>query len=238
MTGEKVNYGDTWVYESLVNAIPGVNFDERGAIALQIGVFEAGVLGLAWWYGLPAAAVPGTAAVVVAAAGSVAMLRISQQIRAIDLPDEFLRMLFGTSIEVVLGVLAFIGLVTYLLVVEPRGGDTAFMTTLLGDQLPAPAVYLMLLVLWDLCYRIGTAWWLAVASVWGTRRFSFEGETADELRRMTTLNVAFGAIQATLLPFVRTETVLFVAVAGHVVAVAVASLAARLLVDEGDGAAE
>ena len=230
-----MEYGDTWVYESLVNAIPGVDIDEREAIAIQIGLFEAGVFGLAWWYGLSAAAVPGTAAVAVAAAGSAAMLRISRRIRAIDLPREFRRMLFGTSIEVVLGVLAFVGLVTYLFVVESRGGDTGFMTALLGERLPAPAVYLTLLVLWDLCYRIGTAWWLAVASVWGTHRFSFAKETADELRRVTTLNVAFGAIQATLLPFVRTEPVLFVAVAGHVVAVAAVSLAARLLIDE-DGA--
>ena len=234
MTGETVDDGDTWVYESLVNAVPGVDLDERGAIALQIGVFEAGVLVLAWWYELPAVAVPGTAAVAVAAAGSVAMLRISRRLRDIDLPEEFTRMLFRSSIEVVLSVLAFVGLVTYLFVVETRGGDTAFMTVLLGEQLPAPAVYLTFLVLWDLCYRIGTAWWLAVANVWGTHRFSFEGETADELRRVTTLNVVFGAIQATLLPFVRTQPILFVAVAGHVVAVAVASLVARLLVDEGD----
>ena len=231
MTGEKVDGGDTWVYESLVNAIPGVDLDERGAIALQIGAFEAGVLGLAWWYGIPAAAVPGTAAVAVAAAGSVAMLRISRRVRAMDVPEAYTRMLFRSSIEVVLAVLAFVGLVTYLFVVEPRGGDAAFMTALLGEQLPAPAVYLTLVVLWDLCYRIGTAWWLAVANVWGTYRFSFDGETADGIRRITTLNAAFGAIQAGLLPFVRTEPMLFVAVAGHVVAVGVVSLAARLLVE-------
>ncbi len=234
MLGDEVEHGDTWVYESLVTAVPGVRLGEREAIALQIGAFEAGVLLLTWWYGLPAAAVPGTVAVAVAAAGSVAMLRISRRIRGIDLPDEYLRMLFGSSIEVVLGVLAFVGLVTYLFVVDPRGG-TPFMSVLLGQRLPAPAVYLTLLVLWDLCYRIGTAWWLAVATLWATRRFSFDARTAASVRRIITLNVAFGAIQAALLPFVRTEPVLFAAVGGHVVAVAAVSLASRLLVT-GDGA--
>ena len=238
MTGEEVNYGDTWVYESLVNAIPGVDLDEREAVAIQIGLFEAGVLGLAWWYGLPAAAVPGTVAVAVAAAGSAAMLRISRRVRNTDLPDAYTRMLFGSSIEVVLGVLAFVGLVTYLFVVDPRGGDTPFMGVLLGQRLPAPAVYLTLLVLWDLCYRIGTAWWLAVANLWGTRAFSFDGETAASIRRITSLNVAFGAIQAALLPFVRTEPVLFAAVGGHLVAVGVVSLAARVSVTERDDASE
>ena len=236
MLPDDVEHGDTWVYESLVTAIPGVGLSESQAVALQIGVFEAGVLVLAWWYGLPAAVVPGTVAVAVAAAGSVAMLRISRRVRALDVPDPFLRTLFGSSVEVVLGVLAFVGLVTYLFSVDPQGGETPFMTTLLGENLPAPAVYLTLLVLWDLCYRIGTAWWLAVANLWGARRFAFDPDTSASVRRIAELNVVFGGVQAALLPFLRAEPVLFVAVTGHLVAVGVVSLAARLSVTQRDDA--
>ena len=59
-----------------------------------------------------------------------------------------------------LGVLTFLALVTCLLVVDPREGTT-LVTDLLSESPPAPATYL-LLVAWDVCYRIGTGWWASV----------------------------------------------------------------------------
>ena len=63
----------------------------------------------------------------------------------------------------VLGVLAFLALVTCLFVVDPREGTT-LVTDLLGESPPAPATYLLFLVAWDVCYRIGAGWWSSVTS--------------------------------------------------------------------------
>jgi hypothetical protein len=93
-------------------------------------------------------------------------------------------------------------------------------------------VYLTLLILWDLCYRIGTSWWAAVVALWRSLRFRFEPDTAAGFRRTDGLNVAFAAAQVVLVPFLLDQPVLLLAVGGHVVAVAVVSAAAFALVRE------
>ncbi|WP_411967639.1 hypothetical protein [Haloferax sp. YSSS75] len=223
-------YGETWVYESIVGALPGVDIGERGAIALQIAVFETAVLVLAWVYDLWAAAVAGTAAIVVAAVGSVVMLRMGEQTRAAAVPAPYRRLLFGSSIEVVLGILAFVALVTHLFVFDPRQTTTPLLTVLFGPDPPVVVVYLMLLVLWDLCYRIGTSWWAAVVGLWGAVRYRFDEPTARTVRRVNLLNVGFGAAQVLVIPFVLDQPVLLFAVGGHVVAVTVVSATAAALV--------
>ncbi|GGJ01343.1 hypothetical protein GCM10008995_09010 [Halobellus salinus] len=48
----------------------------------------------------------------------------------------------------------------------------------------ATAFYLTLLILWDLCYRIGTSWWAAVVALWRSWRYPFDAETVRHLRRL------------------------------------------------------
>jgi hypothetical protein len=225
-------FGETWVYESIVGALPGVALTRTQAVAIQFGLFEAAVLGLGAAYGLRTAALAGTAAVAVAAAGSVAMLRIGTSTRRLDTPEPYRRLLFGTSIEVVLSVLAFVALVTHLFVFDPRGGGQPLLAALFGPDPPIIAVYLALLVLWDLCYRIGTSWWTAVVSLWRSVRFRFDAPTAAGLRRTDATNVAFGLIQLALVPLLLDQPALLVAVGGHVVAVTTVSTAAYALVRE------
>ena len=219
-------YGETWVYESIVGALPGVDLSEQQAVALQLGLFEAAVLVLGWYYGLPNAVLAGTAAVAVAAVGSVAMLRFSRATRGVSLPDPYRRLLFGSSIEVVLSVLAFIALVTHVFVFDPT-----LFGALFGTDPPVVVVYLTLLVLWDLCYRIGTSWWAAVVSLWRSLRYRFDDESASRLRRADAINVGFASTQLILLPFLGDQPVLQLAVGGHVVAVGLVAGAAILLLD-------
>ncbi|SEK97711.1 DUF7530 family protein [Haloferax larsenii] len=223
-------YGETWVYESIVGALPGVNISEAGAIALQVAIFEVAVLALAWVYDLWAAAVAGTAAVVVAAVGSIVMLRMGQLTRAAAVPGPYRRLLFGSSIEVVLAVLAFVALVTHLFVFDGRQTAVPLVTVLFGPEPPVVVVYLMLLVLWDLCYRIGTSWWAAVVGLWGVLRYRFDDPTAKTVGRVNLLNVGFGAAQLLLVPFLHDQPILLVAVGGHVVAVTIVSGVAATLV--------
>jgi hypothetical protein len=236
-------FGEAWVYESIVSALPGANLSGGSAIALQLGVFLGTMLVVAAAYDLWNAVVPGTAAIAVAAVGSYFMLQLGETNRTLAAPRRYYRLLFGSSIEVVLAVLAFVALITHLFVFEPRfvgepsplaallpvsvGTATEpLLFGLLGAEPPIVAVYLTLLVLWDLCYRIGTSWWAAVVSLYRELRVPPSEESAARFRRLDLLNVGFAVTQAALLPFIVDRPVLLVAVSGHIVAVTVVSGAA------------
>lgn len=229
---DRPNYGDTWVYESITGAVPGIELSPRAAVVFQFLLFEIAVLGLAVAYDLRTAVPAGTAAVAVAAAGSVFMQRIGATIRGGDLPASYRRALFGSSIEVVLGLFAYAGLITYLFVVDtgtvtlplfgPATGEP-LLETLLGSSPPAPAVFVLLLVLWDVCYRIGTAWWASVVAAWGTTRGVVRPTSASAVRVASVLTMAFALVQLALVPFVLGQPLLFALLVGHVAAVLLVS---------------
>ena len=214
-------YGETWVYESLVGGIPGLGVSRTLAVALQFVIFEVGVVALGWYYGVWNAVAAGTVAVVVAAIGSVEMHRLGAKNRLLGTPPEHKRLLFGSSIEIVLGVLAFIALVTYLF-----AWDGTLLDRLFGADPPIPVVYLTLLVLWDLTYRIGTSWWSAVVALWRAVHVDLSPEERSTVRRLDAENIGFSLIQLVLVPFLITEPVLLGAVVGHVIAVAIVCTAA------------
>ncbi|MFB6184942.1 MAG: hypothetical protein ABEI96_10340 [Haloarculaceae archaeon] len=211
-------YGDTWVYESLVGALPGGWTPAWVATGLQFLLFEAAVVGLGLYYGLRAGAVAGTAAVVVATAGSLAMLYIGNLVRETAVPAAYRRLLFGSGVEVVLGVVAFVALLTYLFGVEPGAGRPTLLTALLGERPPPPALFVTLLILWDLCYRIGTGWWASVCALWRSLRCDLR-PAHRRLRRADLATAGFGLLQLLVVPFVADRPVLLVAVLGHVAAV-------------------
>ena len=218
---ESLEYGETWVYESLLGTIPGVRVSSRTAIGIQFVGFEAAIVVVAAMYDLWAAVVPGTVAVVVATVGSWLMLRFSRAVRELPTPTAYRRLLFGSSIDVVLGVVAFVALVTYLFVVDPQGGNagSSLLGELFGTEPPAVAVGLALLVLWDVVYRIGTCWWASVVGLWRAITYAFEPGPTRAYRRIDAINVGFAAVQLLLVPLVVGHDVLLLAVGGHVVAV-------------------
>ncbi|MFA9416047.1 hypothetical protein [Natrinema sp. HArc-T2] len=222
MTGS-LEYGETWVYESLLGTIPGVHVSSRTAIGIQFLGFEAAIVVVAVVYDLWAAVVPGTVAVVVATVGSWLMLRFSRAVRELPTPTAYRRLLFGSSIDVVLGVVAFVALVTYLFVVDPQGSKagSSLLVDLFGADPPALAIGLALLVLWDVVYRIGTCWWASVVGLWRAITYAFEPGPTRAYQRIDAINVGFAAVQLLLVPLVADHEVLLVAVVGHVVAVAV-----------------
>ncbi|WP_276299154.1 DUF7530 family protein [Halorussus lipolyticus] len=218
-------YGEAWVYESIVGAIPGLSLSQPVAVGIQFLLFEGLILAFAAIYDLWSAVPAGTAAVVVAAAGSYVMLALGDEIRELDTPDSYRRLLFSSSIEVVLGVLSFVALLTYLFAVDARSGQVPLLTLLLGETPPAPAVYLTLLVLWDLCYRIGTGWWASVTGLWRTLQYGdrFDAEDRRHLLRIELLTIGFAVVQLLLVPFIWDRILLVGAVAGHVTAVLLVS---------------
>ncbi|EMA38223.1 DUF7530 family protein [Halobiforma nitratireducens] len=221
-----LEYGETWVYESLLGTVPGLNLSARAAIAIQFVGFEAAVLLVAAVYDLWGAVVPGTVAVLVATVGSWLMLRFSQGVRELPAPQAYRRLLFGSSIDVVLGVLAFVALVTYLFVVDPGGDglEGTLLAGLFGTEPPPIAVALALLVLWDVVYRIGTCWWASVVGLWRSLVYEFGSVATQQYRHVDAINVGFAAVQLLLVPFVLEHPVLLVVLVGHVLAVVVVTL--------------
>ncbi|WP_226011266.1 DUF7530 family protein [Halomicrobium salinisoli] len=226
---ERPRYGETWVYESIVGALPGIDLPAWAAVAVQILVFEGALLVLAAYYGLWEAAIAGTVAVVVAAVGSVEMLRIGTLVRRVDVPQDYRDLLFSSSVEVVLSVLAYVALVTHLFVFDPGHGDGALLDRLFGQRPPVLVAYLLLLILWDVCYRFGTGWWAAVTALWRSARYRFDPETAASLRRADAETLGFGVLQLVLVPFVLEYPVLLAAVVAHVAAVTVVTTLSILL---------
>jgi hypothetical protein len=191
-------------------------------------VFEALVVAVAALYDLWDAVPAATAAVVVAVVGSWLMLTFSRTVREIDIPDGYRTLLFGSSLELALSVLAFVLFATYLFVVDPRAAPS-LLTTLLGPEPPALAVVLLLLVVWDVIYRIGACWWATVAGFWRAVHYGFDEETTRRLTRLDGLNVAFAAVQVVLVPFVLGHPLLVVALVGHLLAVVGVASASMLL---------
>lgn len=212
-------YSESWVYEGIVGALPGIAVSPRAALAMQFLLFESAVLLVGYLYDLPEAALAGTVAVVVATAGSAELIRIGDKVREIPVPESYRRLLFGSNIEVVLSVLAYIALITHLFVFDPRQAEVPLLEALFGPEPPVVAVYLMLLILWDVCYRIGAGWWASVAALWRTLRHTFDPKTRRRLRRIDGEVALFGLAQCAFLPFLVGQPVLFVVVAGHVGAV-------------------
>jgi hypothetical protein len=215
----RIEFGETWVYESIIAALPGIDVSTPLAITIQLGFFEAGIVLVSWYYDLWTAAILGTAAVFVAAVGSIEMLRISTLVRGQAIPETYRRLLFGSSVEVVLGVLAFIALVTHLFVSDSSRLIERFM----GPEPPVIVIYLMLLILWDVCYRIGTGWWTSITALWRSYRYrsQFDVETARALRRADIENVTFGILQLVLLPFLPEQSILAAVLIAHVIAVGI-----------------
>jgi len=220
-------YGEAWVYEGIVGAVPGLDLDAKTALVLQFAVFESAVLVLAWVYGLRWAAIAGTVAVVVATAGSALMVRIARGIRRQRTPDAYRRLLFGSNVEVVLAVFSFIALITYLFVID--AGGEQLLETLLGSEPPALAVFLMLLVAWDVCYRISTAWWAGVVALWRSVRFRFDDDARRGLRRVDAETAAFGVLQLAFAPFLVGQPLLLASLLAHVGAVVVVTTLAVVL---------
>jgi hypothetical protein len=229
--------GETWVYESLVSAVPGLDLSDRAALLTQFVVFEAIVLAVAAVYDLWTAVPAGTAAIVVAVAGSWLMLTFSRTVRRIQPPRTYRRLLFGSSIELALSVMAFVLFVTYVFVVDPRDGGS-LVTELLGPEPPAVAIVLLLLITWDVIYRIGACWWATVVGLWRALRYGFDRETTRTLTRLDALNVAFAGVQVAMVPFVLGHLVLVAAVVGHLFAVVVVSAATVVLQRRAVGAGE
>ena len=219
--GPHLEYGETWVYESIVGALPGIRLPTWAALAIQLVVFEVAVIAMSWYYDTWNVAIVATAVIFVATVGSIEMLRISTLVRRIDVPPTYRALLFSSNMEVVLSVLAYIALLTHIFVFDPQTASSPLLTALFGPDPPVLVVYLMLLILWDICYRIGTGWWASVTGLWRSFRFQFDPETARVFQRADIETWGFGVLQLVLVPFVLNQPVLLASLFAHVTAVTV-----------------
>jgi hypothetical protein len=223
-------YGETWVYEGIIGALPGVDLRLRTALAVQFLLFETAVLGVTALYGLPwTAALAGTTAVVVTIVGSAKMVHVARIIRATDVPPSYRQVLLGSGLEVVLAIFAYAALITYLFVFDPGTGGETLVQSIFGGEPGAIGVFVMLILLWDVCYRSSVGWWASVVSLWRSVRFQFDAEVARRLRRADGYTAAYGLVQLAFVPFLLDHPLLLFAVIGHVTAVLLVTAGATLL---------
>lgn len=225
MTGRRAAGDWEWVYESIIRSVPGVNTSRRVAIAFQFVAFEAALLLLSWYHGLPRAAIAGSVGVFIAVTGSVFMLRLAAGLRETETPTAYREILFGSGIEIVFGLLAFFVLVVYLFIYDPGLAGPTLVTELLGEQPPLLLSFLLLMVGWDVAYRIGVGWWASVVGLWRSVRFrgQFASPTRSRLARFDGLTIVFASVQLVLLPLLGGHPILQLAVGGHVFMVVLVS---------------
>ncbi|MFB6070682.1 MAG: hypothetical protein ABEJ76_06615 [Halanaeroarchaeum sp.] len=219
-------YGETWVFESIVGAIPGVDLDDRTALGVQFALFQGAAVVLAAAYGLWSALPAATAGILVATVGSALMLSIGRRVRAAPVPRSYRHLLFSSSLEVVLGVVGYAAVLTVLFVAQPRAGRS-FLAAILGPSPPLVPTFFFLLVLWDLCYRIGTGWWTALLALYRSVALDVEPEASEAVRAIDGRTAVFGLVQLALLPFLRPYPLLLAKLVGHVLAVLVVLGTAR-----------
>jgi len=218
--------GDTeWVYESIVRSVPIVNTSRRTALAVQFLGFEAAVLLLGWYHGLPEAAIAGTVGLLVAVGGSAFMLRLSSGFRSHNRPRRYLELLFGSRIEIVLGLVSFILLIVYVFVYDPQMNGPSLVSTLLGEQPPLLFTFVLLMIGWDVAYRIGVGWWACVTGFWRTVRYgnTLDAKKRRQFARLDAMTIGFASLQLLFVPILFGHPILQTIVVGHVVAVGAVS---------------
>lgn len=221
MSVRGVDASESWTYETIVTSIPGVGVSNTVGYAVQLFGFAAAVVVLWLAYGLPTRVLwIGLTVVAVATLGSGEMIYISDVVRSADASERYRRLLFNSQIELVMGLVAFFIFVVYLFVVNPRA-DGGLLEYLLGDRPPALVVFTMLVLVWDVCYRIGTAWWAAVCGLWRAIVETPTAATRRPYRWLDLVILLFSVSQLVLLWVVSGDRFLTAVLVGHVGAVTV-----------------
>lgn len=219
---------DRWVFGSLIEAIPNVDPSESTALGLQFIGFTAALFVFAAVYNLWSGVGAGAVAITISTIGSALMLDISDKIRSADPPRVYQRLLFASGFDVLLGIVGMAVLLTYAFTIDPRDGTTLF-ETLLGSNPPILPTFFGFVLFWDVCYRIGTAWWAALGGLWRAYAYEFDDEAAKTFRQVDLRVLSFGLLQLALVPFVAGHPLLAGAIIGHAIAVAIVTGTTLLL---------
>jgi len=214
--------GGGWAYERLLGVLPGVSPRPTRALLGQFLAFETVAVLLAAWSGRWAAMPFATVAIAVAAIGSGLMLGLRRELQTNSLPPGYRRLLFDGSVDVLMGLVAYIGFLTSLLV-DARGPDPTVLETVLDGPAPAPVVFFALVVAWDLLYRIGIGWWASITGLWRTIVYGppRDPEARRAASRADRYTVAFASVQLLLVPFLWSHRLLATLLVAHVLAVLV-----------------
>lgn len=213
-----------WAYVSLVSAVPGLSTDNRSAVTVQFGLFEGTAIILAAIYDLWQLLPFATTAIVISTLGSYLMVSLSDRIQSLNPPEAYRRILFDSSIDILMGLVAFITLLTYLFI-DTLGPRSGLLEQLFGVSPPAPVVFFALFVAWDLTYRIGIVWWTSITGIWRTITYrTQETDSAhNDYLRADLYTIVFAGLQLLLVPFLWSDQLLVLFLLGHVLAVVVVS---------------
>lgn len=224
MTDPDTGTSGGWAYVSLVSAVPGLSPDNRSAITVQFAVFEGTALILAAIYDLWELLPLATTAIIISTLGSYLMVDLSDRIHSLNPSKTYRRLLFDSSLDILMGLVAFITLLTYLIIDVSSPGN-GLLERLVGDPLPPSVVFFALFVAWDLTYRIGIGWWTSITGLWRTiiLRTASTDQPINRYTRADLITILFAGLQLLLIPFLWSDRVLTFLILGHVLAVVVVS---------------
>jgi hypothetical protein len=150
------------------------------------------------------------------------MSLLSERIHSANPPDSYRRVVFDSSIDIVMGLIAFITVITYLLI-DAYNPTNGFLARLFAGAPPAPVIFFALIIAWDLTYRIGIGWWTSITSLWRTVMVRTGQSRHYDYHYADLYTIAFAALQLLLLPFLWPDRFLSYLLIGHVAAVLIVS---------------
>ena len=223
----KITIMPKWVYEIILEKVPPFNRLPSGYNVLgQMLLLETVGIILAILLSLPLSSILlGSLAVFVISLWSFLIYHIGSTIHRLKPPsaplekeviDNYQESLFGKRhYELYVGFAVFCFLLFYLFLVEHNIVDFW-----LADNISIVPLFLVALILWDLSYRLGVGLWSAIIAFRRSTKFLLVAgmrtkmrytayQELKTLKRIDSINFAFGLVTLLLYPFFSFDTLLF-----------------------------
>jgi flavin-dependent dehydrogenase len=190
-----------WLYEHIVERLPGLaRLPARTSVLIQLLLMEALGLVLGKEYGVgPLALARGSLLIVAVALWSQVLLAVAPRLRFSvvvaggqrrgglqEVMAAYRRWLFHPwHLEAAPGLLMFIG--AWIMLLHHHGGEGTVLEWMLGRSSETFLLLPVVLLSWDVCYRLGVGLWVAVFSGWRSYALAQVLEDGAEGGRILTL---------------------------------------------------
>jgi len=248
-----VGRGEKWAYEIILENVPPFKWlPSRFRVLSQLLLMEILGMTIALLYGLPVRSIIfGSLAILAVIASSMLAVRIAPRIRSLRTPSASLerdvldnyrvRIFSRNHHDVLLGLMIFTLVTLYLLTF-----GNSNLSYWLGQEFPSSILLFVLLLLWDVSYRIGLGIWMSFLALYrstqflgASRRRLASGYTPYRelatLKRLDLNNVFFGLWPLSLLPLLSSDNILIFSVVGYAWLVSLLSVLSYLLMDRVPG---
>ncbi|MFQ6061700.1 MAG: pyridoxamine 5'-phosphate oxidase family protein [Methanosarcinales archaeon] len=229
-----------WVYEEIVSRIPPFSLlSYKSSILLQLLLLLFIGLFIGYIYHLDSIVLLyGSIGIFVAVLWSLLILQLGPTLRKFRAPlnqkenallEQYKKILFHKNhYEMIPGIIIFVLLMLYLYVFHQYFSRRSMMESWFGEH-PSPILLIFVMILlWDICYRMGLGIWTTTLSMWRSlnlkkmaeKRTELEHTPYTELKHLKKLdinNMFFGIISLLLLPIIQDDYLLVLSILAFVI---------------------